>query len=171
MRVRMRVRVCVCVTASAQFFICTAAVGIFAHSAVFSDVVVVVVLCSQCNIFVWRFWRFFQHIVYYAKRKMQYFLLCRYVADKNIYNLAASDLSLAPGPSRICSPRSAPSAIRKSHANSCSSCAAAVPTVKKAETIKGSAIEANRPAATATLCSSAQGGGGRRGVACSRRTP
>jgi len=33
---------------------------------------------------------FCRHIVYYAKREMQYFLLRRYVADKNIYNLAAA---------------------------------------------------------------------------------
>lgn len=50
---------------------------------------------------------FFWHIVYYAKRKMQYFLLCRYVADKNIYNLAVPTPPLSASP-HISIPKASP---------------------------------------------------------------
>lgn len=130
---------CLCVSLPAQLFICAAAVGIFERSLA----CVCVCFFFLCNIFVWRFWRFFQHIVYYAKRKMQYFLLCRYVADKNIYNLAASASLFTPALFSSAGAFSPWPQLQKP-ANSCSSC----PDCKKAEAIKGSAIEANRASAT-----------------------
>jgi len=87
---------------------------------------------------------FCRHIVYYAKREMQYFLLRRYVADKNIYNLAAA-VSLQRATVEPPAPKKTPPQWGHHTA------AAAIET----EAIKGSALHKKRRPHTIRLSSKA----------------